>query len=609
MNLVKYILTVLFIVTASKVQSQSELEHKLDDIIVTAGRTPISFKDLNRNVIVISVKEIEEAPVNSIQELLQYVTGVDLKQRGADEVQSDISIRGGTFEQTLILLDGIKMNDQQTGHHNLNLPLSLDNIERIEVLKGHGSSSFGPNAFSGVVNIITKKGYKRSVTVKSTIGQNNYFNNSLSISFPIGILGNNISLSKKVSDGYRFNTDFDIFNFSFNPSLRIGKGNVNFMFGFQEKDFGASRFYVASIPNEAEQTKTRFLSGSAEFGNSMISVSPKVFWRRHNDEWSLDFTNPAASRNIHETDIYGFEIQSTLTTTIGKTSIGGEFSKDKITSNNLGKHSRERKGFFFEQNLSLFNMLSINFGGFAYKYELLGWKFWPGFDLGINVLDNLKLYGSYGKSFRIPSYTELYFSIPNFLQGNENLKPEEAVSYEVGLGFNHNVISANVNFFRREGKNIIDWSKSSPNDAWKTNNINRINTNGVEFTISFFPQKLIKNIPIKTFNLGYSYLDSDKSSGEYISRYVLQNLDHQLSIKIINELFYDILQSWYLRYEERANFDNYFIIDSKISKKFGWLKVFIKATNLFNESYTEFNGFLLPGRWLYAGAEIKLIGE
>jgi iron complex outermembrane receptor protein len=540
MNLVKYILTVLFIVTASKVQSQSELEHKLDDIIVTAGRTPISFKDLNRNVIVISVKEIEEAPVNSIQELLQYVTGVDLKQRGADEVQSDISIRGGTFEQTLILLDGIKMNDQQTGHHNLNLPLSLD---------------------------------------------------------------------KKVSDGYRFNTDFDIFNFSYNPSLKIGQANVNFMFGFQEKDFGASRFYVASIPNEAEQTKTRFLSGSAEFGNSMISVSPKVFWRRHNDEWSLDFTNPAASRNIHETDIYGFEIQSTLTTTIGKTSIGGEFSKDKITSNNLGKHSRERKGFFFEQNISLFNMLSINFGGFAYKYELLGWKFWPGFDLGINVLDNLKLYGSYGKSFRIPSYTELYFSIPNFLQGNENLKPEEAVSYEVGLGFNHNVISANVNFFRREGKNIIDWSKSSPNDAWKTNNINRINTNGVEFTISFFPQKLIKNIPIKTFNLGYSYLDSDKSSGEYISRYVLQNLDHQLSIKIINELFYDILQSWYLRYEERANFDNYFIIDSKISKKFGWLKIFIKATNLFNESYTEFNGFLLPGRWLYAGAEIKLFGE
>ena len=104
------------------------IQHQLQDVIVTASRAPISFSDLTRSVIVIDSSDIKETPVNSIQDLLQYTSGVDIKQRGVDGVQADASIRGGTFEETLILIDGVKMSDPQTAHHNLNLPISLDNV-------------------------------------------------------------------------------------------------------------------------------------------------------------------------------------------------------------------------------------------------------------------------------------------------------------------------------------------------------------------------------------------------------------------------------------------------------------------------------------------------
>ncbi|OGU35563.1 MAG: hypothetical protein A2068_04555 [Ignavibacteria bacterium GWB2_35_6b] len=600
------ILLMLFLTLqfSSKIYSQTK-EYKTDDVVVTAGRTPISFSNLNRDVTVIYPQEIKNAAVRSVQDLLQYTSGIDLKQRGIDGVQADVAIRGGTFEQTLILIDGIKISDPQTGHHNLNLPVSLDNIERIEILKGQGSRIHGPNAFSGVINIITKKGSETSLSLEAAGGENGYFSNSLNASLPFGFIQNRISLSRQKSDGYRFNTDFDIINFSYGSTISTKAGAVNLFFGYNDKDFGANSFYSLAFPNQGEKTRTKFASVSGEFGNSKFSFSPKFYWRRNDDDFVLRRDNPSFYHNIHKTNIYGGELQTTIQTKFGKTSFGGEYTKDEIESNNLGNRTREKKGIFGEHNYKFDNGINFNAGAFLYSFSNIGWKFWPGFDIGYDLQNNIRIFASYGRAFRIPTFTELYYNDPVTI-GNANLKHEETTNYEIGLKFHSNKIQSGISLFRKEGKDIIDWVRITGETKWSVRNIAEVNTNGVEVSLSLQPDDFIQSFPINNFSISYTYLNTDKEVSNLESRYVLDHLQNQIIINISNELPFEIAQSWFFRYEDRINFSDSFITDMQISKEISYFNIFIKATNLFNNYYEDIAGVPLPGRWFIAGIKLTI---
>ncbi|MEO8398693.1 MAG: TonB-dependent receptor [Ignavibacteriaceae bacterium] len=582
------------------------IQHQLDDVIVTAGRTPTTFSNLTRSVIVINSDEIKEAPVNSIQDILQYAAGVDVKQRGVEGVQADVSIRGGTFEETLILIDGVKISDPQTAHHNLNLPITLDNVERIEILKGQGSRIYGPNAFSGVVNIITKKKAERSISLEAIGGENSFYDGTMHVSYPAGNLSNHLSFSKKKSDGYRHNTNFDMINFSYGSSLKINRGNINLLLGYNDKKFGADGFYSSSFPNQWEHTKTKLLNLSADLGNETFTISPKFYFRRNDDEFLLNYIVPSFYQNIHQTNVYGFEIQSSIITSLGTTSFGGEYGKDKIESTNLGDHSREKKGFFAEHKFSPLSKLNFIIGAFAYDYSTIGWKFWPGLDASYNIAENVRLFGSVGKAFRIPSYTELYYNDP-VTKGNPNLLHEETLNYEIGINFVKKLYSFELSLFRKEGKNIIDWFKQSSDETqWTVSNISKVNTNGFEVGIFTTPQILFNNFPVYKFSVNYIYLDSDRKAFNFISRYALDYLRHQLIITVSNNFFFDIIQSWALRYENRVNFEDYFLVDTKFFREFNHFELFLKATNLFNKSYNDISSAPLPGRWIMGGIKLNI---
>ncbi len=593
------------LLTIENINAQT-INHQLQDVVVTASRTPISFSDLTRSVIVIDSSEIKEAPVNSIQDLLQYIAGVDIKQRGVDGVQADASIRGGTFEETLILIDGVKMSDPQTGHHNLNLPISLDNVERIEILKGQGSKTFGPNAFSGVINIITKKNLTRSLSVEALGGQNSYYKTSLSASLPLWKISNNLSISKDKSDGYRYNTNFDINNISLGSSLNSKTTNINLLLGYNDKKFGASGFYTSTFKNEWEHTTTKIANLSSEIKFNNFTISPKINYRRNDDRYLLDYTNPSFYENIHHTDVYGFEIQSSLTTNLGVTSIGGEFGHDKITSTNLGDHSRDNKGLFAEQKFSPFEKLNIILGGFAYDYASIGWKIWPGIDASYNITPSIRLFGSAGKAFRIPSYTELYYNDP-VTQGDPNLLYEETTNFEMGINLTQNFFNAEISLFRKEGKNIIDWFKlNSSETKWTVRNIAKVNTNGFEINFYSNPQIIFRNLPFTKFSIGYTYLDSDRKTSEFISRYALDYLRHQLVIIVSNNFFWNIKQTWAFRYENRVNFEDHFLADANFYRDINMITLFLKATNLFNKTYHDIDTAPLPGRWIIGGIKLKI---
>ncbi|MCW8850669.1 MAG: TonB-dependent receptor plug domain-containing protein, partial [Melioribacteraceae bacterium] len=248
----KYI--IIPFIFCSVLNAQSEFEHNLDSVIVTANRAESNFSEIGRSISVIAQKEIELLPINNIQDLLELTSGLDVKQRGPEGVQADVAIRGGSFEQTLILIDGIKLTDPQTGHHNMNLPISFSQVERVEILKGQGSQTYGANAFSGVVNIITKKNAVNNLNIELNGGENNYYNLGINGSLKLGNTNHHLSVDKSKSDGYRYNTEFDNYNLSMNNSFNLSNSVINTLIGYADKNFGANSYYTTRFPDQAEKT-------------------------------------------------------------------------------------------------------------------------------------------------------------------------------------------------------------------------------------------------------------------------------------------------------------------------------------------------------------------
>ncbi|MFH0733367.1 MAG: TonB-dependent receptor [bacterium] len=584
--------------------SQNEPTYKTDEIIITSNKTSTAFLESTRSISSINKEEIKLLPVSSLSDLLEFTTGVDIKQRGPQNVQSDLSIRGGSFEQTLVLINGIKISDSQTGHHNMNLPVSLYDIEKIEILKGQGSSIHGANAFSGVVNIITKSNKEQSLSLNSSVGSNGYYDTYLGFSQPFGILKNNFSISKSHSNGYRYNTGFNNLNISYTPKLLFGKNSISLFTGYQKKEFGSNGFYSDKYPNQWEETKTLLTSLKGDFVFDNLFLSPKFSWRKHDDMYLLDHERPSFYKNTHVNNSYNAEVETIYHSAYGFTALSFEFGIDKIESSNLDNHERNKAGVSIEHKTNLFSILDLSIGGYLYKYDQWGWKLCPNADLGLQISQDFRLYASIGNSFRIPTFTELYYTSPAQI-GNSSLKPEEALSYEAGIKYITENINSSVSFFARNGKNLIDWSKQNTQDKWTANNIADLNTNGVEVNFSFLPQSLFIKSPITKISLGYSYLETDDSKINYISRYVLDNLRHQAIATIHHQLVFDIQQSWNIKYEYRYNSSDYFLWDTKISRQINFVNLSVSINNLFNRAYTDFTNLPMPGRWIIGTVKLN----
>jgi len=610
----------------------------IKEIVVSGQRSPSIHSELNRVVTVIRKEQIRNAPVQSLQEILEYAVNVDIRQRGNFGVQADLSIRGGSFEQTLILLNGIKINDPQTGHHNLNIPIDINSIERIEILEGPGSRVFGPNAFSGAINIITKPKESNNVNLALTGGEHGYYKTNLSGSLRLGEVGNFVSIGKSGSNGYIENTDFGITNFFYHGSVSLSNTSLDIQTGYQNKAFGANSFYTPKYPNQYEQTKTTLASIKLTTGNK-IKISPLIYWRRHQDRFELFRDNPAAwytGHNYHLTDIYGAEVNSIFNTNLGKTAVGLDFRSENILSNVLGESMGdtldvpgEPAGFFTKrksrENISLFLEQNIIVEKFSASAGILtnwntdfDWKMYAGADIGYKITSNIKIYGSINQSLRIPTFTDLYYIGPTNV-GNPHLKTEEAVTYELGTKYQNQFFNGHLSFFRRNGKNMIDWVRMPDSLKWESKNITQIITRGFEIAGYLDINKLInKSFPLKYLRLSYSFLETEKQSGEYISAYVLDYLKHKLNIEIEHSLYKDLRASWKITFQDRAGtytdfttglekpYEPLVLINSRLFLNKETFTIFVEASNLLNTRYFDMGNVRMPGRWILLGGTLNL---
>ena len=630
---------------------------------IKAGKLNIAADDLGSNITILSRKDIANIPVQTTAELLGYIEGVDLRQRGPNGVQADIQIQGGTFDQVLVLIDGVRLTDPQTGHHMLNLMVPPEAIERIEIIKGAAARRYGMNALSGVVNIVTLKtanpgvyatGYTGSGFNKDTTTQNTYNNKGLRLM--AGLQGNGIqgwvSAGYDQGNGYRHNTDFRTFRSSVKlSSIPTKETDVQLYFlgGIIHNAFGANGFYAAPADkNSFETVNTQLGSFGAIKKLKTGQLEAKINARYNNDHYVFVRTNPALYQNFHNSTTFMPEITYNVSGEFWQMALGVEARKEWMESSNLGNHDRTFYGNYVDIATTPLRGVKVNFGMYRLYSKETGQIFYPGADILVALLRHKQLgrpkfnfFASWGTGQRLPTFTDLYYSGPSNL-GNPNLLPESARTIEMGLRKTGRKIHAQAGIFRRTQQQMIDRIKDSLTSPWQP-----VNLMGDNFLIEGFECRVMgsKNINYASpfeklgllsvrWTLGATQLRqlSFDAQRQGYSQYAVNFLPKQYIASFHLQTKYGVQLTTQYRYSQRSatGFDagsGYSMLDMRlvygIKRKIHlapmtylpdetpapikWpyqYSIWVNAQNLLNTQYKEIASVPLMPRWITFGITV-----
>jgi len=556
----------------------------LGEVVVTAGRTPTSFSSLSRNVEILDKDDINGLPVSTVPEVLEYAAGVDVRNRGPGGVQADVHIRGSGFNQVAVLIDGLQVNDSQTGHHNMDIPLTLNDVERIEILHGQASSLYGPNAVGGVVNIITDTPGEPETRLETAGGK--YGTQRIALSRKDRRYG--LSAERSTSDGYRFDTDYNTEAITFNSRLKTGKSGVRMLAGYSDKQFGADSFYVPGWPSR-EHTQTRFVNlkidRDREHGGS---VRADIFHRRHYDRFICSVLQPSLCDNIHRTYRTGGELVRRYAAPSGKHNLvaGVLLENDRIKSSNMGEHSNNHSAAFLKHGRRVSNRLDIDAGARIDNHGGYGSHWSWSLSSAYRVDEKTSLKCSAGKAFRPPTFTELYYDDPAHVSF-DGLLPEEAVSYELGMNHMNNGVEFSVAFYTREVSNLIDWTRPAGTSSWRIGN-NNARFSGANTTLRIFRTDSFY------WSLSYDYLQmslNDRMEYKYTDARPEQQLQLGARWFDADRNSLDVR----LNYKESKQQKDIIIVDAGINKPFPGGELYLHVNNLFNRSYEDVQGMPMPG--------------
>lgn len=577
----------------------AQSEQDLDKIVVKAQG--------DYSAEVLSSSDMERKHPGSLIDVLGGVSGVDLRYRLPSGVQGDLSLRGSTYEQVAVLIDGINVNDPQTGHHNLDIPLTAYDVERTEVVKDGDSALYGAGALAGSVNFVSKKPLKKSLRADVIFGEHALSGQGFSLSLPGNGLSGRVSFEHKAAKAARPNTDFEYKTASLYLNKDFSDAALDTLFGYQKKDFGADSFYSNLYPEEEEHTETIFTRTGLNNNLSIGVFKNNVFFRRHKDKFILQRNNPA-SVNYHTTYIYGLDSQLNLPIASGDFIFSGDLGREEINSTNLGKHSRLYEAVSAGFIPKIFPELEGECRVRMDHYNKWGGQESYNFGLGYAIIgDKLKVRATASRSFRLPSFTELYYSAPGNI-GNPSLKVEKADNFKAGMIFKGERIELGIDGFLRRGNNLIDWTRDSLQDSWRATDLGRVDFRGVEFISRWTPQLNYKGLSVDEARFSYTYMDADKKTNAPYSKYALDILKHQLLMDIYSRIF-GLKLNCQFSYNQRYYGQTYFVggiyIGKRIANRGFSFEPFLKIDNFTNTKYSENPGVLLPGRWIKSGLKFE----
>jgi iron complex outermembrane receptor protein len=572
---------------ALKAQELRPQSDTLKNVIITSSRIDLPFKENSRTIQIFTAEDIKKLGVTNVADVLQQVAGIDVRRQGVNGMQADLYIRGGGFDQTLLLIDGFKVDDPQTGHHTMNLALPIEMIKRIEIIKGPAARIFGQNAFTGAVNIVTKDSDANAMIAKVQGGSFGQFIAEATGAIQLKESNHLLHFSKNISEGYRHNTDFDNTNYVSKSMFNKNKLPIELLTSYVERKFGANGFYgIPTATEQYEATQASLVGLSTVIKKGNFTWKPRLYWRRNQDEYFYIRSNPSVYRNLHITNKFAAEFNGSYESKYGITGFGLEAAKYYISSNRLGDNSREMASLFLEHRfLFLNNKFDVTPGLAVSYFSDFDNKAFPGLDLGYQISSTFRVYGNIGYTYRVPTYTDLYYVGPQAI-GNENLQPEDALSEEIGVKWLTKHVEFTWAAFNRDSNDLIDYVRPTAADiVYTPQNIQDVNTKGFEtevalrFQLNALPQKI---------KLGYTFIEDDvKKSRAAYSRYSINSMKHQFVGNYAMQWFKNFSNSVNYRYAERTSGVSYNIWDVSATYQVKALEFSVYANNIFNTAYVE----------------------
>lgn len=629
----------------------------LDSVSVTGARVPMTLAKSARVVTVLDSVSISSLTAVSVNDILKYSAGVDVRQRGSMGAQTDISVRGGSYDQVAIFLNGINICDPQTGHNAVDFPLDIRGIDRIEILSGPAGVAYGSSSLLGAVNIVTKKPEGNTVSAFAEGGSYGYFNGGASAGFANDRLTNSVSVSYLRTDGYSrnlkggLNSDYNTVKAFYEGSYSHPDIDLNWYAGLSSRNFGSNTFYSPKFDDQFEHTFKTFFALQAET-KGFVKFRPSVYWNRSQDRFELFRDDPVTVPfNHHRTSVWGVNLNAWVETVIGKTAFGAEMRNEDIISTNLGEWLNSPKPVphsdtsyvkgLNRTNISLFLEHSIEFGNFSASAGVAaikntgnedGFRFYPGVNASLRFAGDWKAYLSYNSSLRMPTFTELYYSVGGRL-ADKNLKAERMQSVEAGLRWSKSWLNAVLSVYYNHGSNMIDWIKDEadgPDALWKSVNYTKVNTVGEELDVRLDFRKLLvrEDFFLRHLDFSFSHIDQNLDTGSGIqSMFALEYLRNKIVARagfhIWKGLCIDASWRWndrvgtYERYENLSStgevipFSPYSVLDARICwtdnfRRYHKYSVYLEGENLLNKVYYDYGNIPQPGIIIKAGLSVSL---
>ncbi|MBU8871286.1 MAG: TonB-dependent receptor [Gemmatimonadales bacterium] len=581
---------------------------QVEPLNVLGSRVPASLLGVQRGVGIMTAQDMASLPGRGIPELLQTMPSVVTGRRSPAGVQSDLSIRGSTFEQVQVLLDGYDIGDPQTGHHVLNLPLGKVDIQRLEMLPGHGSALYGSGAFGGTVNVVTRRPQKRNGGEAALTGGGLGIwgaRTAAEFGSPAKPISGRVSLERFSYDGpAAAGTDSDVLTATGALATTAGGGETELFAGWAAREFGAPGFY-APYPSW-ERTRTFFgaIRHNRMYGER-LTLEPRIFFRRHEDRFVLLRENADEYTNDHATRKVGSELRGILD--LGEmlaaaVAVEGVYEdidsrglRGGIWGDALGRHNRRRVSVAAE----------LDHGGQAVCWQIGGRldarsRYTPRFSgttsISLALTDELTAHSSAGTVYRVPTFTELYYEGGNNY-GDPGLRPEEGWSWDAGLRWRHKLLQADVSFFERHEENLIEWVDNALEEPiiWRVQNIAEGTVRGVETTAAW------RHDDGHVLQTGWTWLEKETTLPiNFVGKYALLTPRHVLTGRSTMVLPQHLALTVTGRYIERTGgpeaFRYSFLLDAGLAWEgpSGWFAA-LAGTNLLDRDFEEVPGVLMPG--------------
>lgn len=624
----------------------SDDEVRFDEAVVSASRAPLTAALSARPVMTLTRRDLAAAGVTSINDALKLAAGIDVRQRGSFGIQTDISINGGSFDGIAILINGISITNPQTGHNAADFPIQLSDVERIEILEGAASRVFGSQAFSGAVNVVTRRGGP-SLDVRLSGGSYGTATASARTVFRLRKgMATSLSAGYQRSDGAVRNGDFESLKSWWQGHYSAEDFRVDAQAGVSVNDFGANTFYSAAYPDQWEATRRYLVSLRGET-RGRLRFAPSLSWLRSTDHYQL-IRHSEKGENFHRGDVFTLGVNAWTDWKAGRTAFGAEMRDEGIFSTSLGhllpegdrfpvpgghgvyytrRDHRNHLNAYLEHNAVL-GPLNVSAGVMAWRGSGRGrgFRLYPGVDVSYRPTAAWRVFASWNRSMRLPTFTDLWYKSPT-LEGNTNLEPEESSAFRLGATYRGPGVEAGTDAFFQRGNGMIDWVMYAPDDIYHATSF-RLDGYGVSAHLRADLSVLLgTRQPLTALTMDYAWMHRHRRDGEdfYKSNYAMEYLRHKFVVRLDHRIWSALSASWTMRFRHRVGsyleyadarptgtlrpYGRHALIDAKLAWTATRYTLTLEAANLTDHRYFDLANVRQPGFTLMAGVALRPFGR